>query len=210
MGVVEAALGYLTVRFLRGAGQVANAAVDSLLDRLAGVVASRIGSQSLDELAAQPRNDETREKIGRNIAARANVDPTFNSALKELVAELDELGGRQLVNEVYAQYSIQAIGAGSIAAGRDVIYAPTDVHVPDPTDISGAPGWVKLFIGVGFLTCVAGLGIFFYTLFTDMPDLNDPNFGETPSGIPIAFGVFFVGFAIAAIGSIGRAMSRRH
>jgi hypothetical protein len=40
-------------------------------------------------------------------------------------------------------------------------------------------------------------------------DLDDPNFGKTPAGIPIAAGVFFLGFIILGIGSMGRAMSKR-
>lgn len=51
--------------------------------------------------------------------------------------------------------------------------------------------------------------IFGYTLFTGMPDLNDPDFGDTPAGIPLAFGVFFAGFVILGVGSIGRALSKR-
>ena len=42
-----------------------------------------------------------------------------------------------------------------------------------------------------------------------MPDLDDPNFGETPSGIPLAAGVFFAGFLLLGIASIGRAFSKR-
>jgi hypothetical protein len=92
-----------------------------------------------------------------------------------------------------------------MAAGRDLTY----VHVPDPSDLSGASGWVKTSIVLGAIFAVGGLMIFFYTLFTDMPDLGDPDFGETPDGIPLAFGVFFVGFILMGIGSMGRAFSKR-
>jgi hypothetical protein len=68
---------------------------------------------------------------------------------------------------------------------------------------------VKFCIALGSLVAVSGLGVFFYTLFTVNTDLNDPNFGETPPGIPLAFGIFFVGFVLLGIGSIGRAMSKR-
>ena len=119
-----------------------------------------------------------------------------------VVAELDRMGGRNVINNVNAQLNVQAIGGG-IAVGGDY------VNVPDPSDLSGAPAWVKGTIALGLLLAVAGLGIFGYTLFTDMPDLDDPNFGETPEGIPLAAGVFFAGFVLMGIASIGRAFSKR-
>ena len=51
--------------------------------------------------------------------------------------------------------------------------------------------------------------IFGYTLFTDMPDIGDPDFGEVPPAIPLAFGVFFAGFVLLGIGALGRAFSNR-
>jgi hypothetical protein len=99
---------------------------------------------------------------------------------------------------------VQAFDHG-IAIGRDFNY----FHAPDPTDYSNAPVWVKFCIVLGSVVGVAGLFIFGYTLFTGMPDLNDPDFGAIPAGIPLAFGVFFAGFVILGIGSIGRAMSKR-
>ena len=206
--MVEVVVGYLTVHLLRGARHVADRTIESLLDRLAKLVEARLGPGPLDTLAGNPADAATQTQVRRNIEAAARTDPAFAQELDALRAELDQRGGREIINQVYAQMNVQAFDHG-MAAGRDLIYAPTDFNVPDPSDLSGAPAWVKLFIGLGFLTCVTGLGIFFYTLFTDMPDLNDPDFGETPPGIPLAFGIFFVGFAIVAIGSIGRAMSKR-
>jgi hypothetical protein len=205
---VEAVVGYLTVYLLRGAHRVANSAFDALVDRLARAVETRLGSGALDDLARNPRDPITRNHIRRQVEAQAAVDSEFASALEAMVAELDRQGGQAVINEVYAEHNVQVFGSG-MAAGRDLVYAPTDVRIPDPSDLSGAPGWVKLFLTAGFVTAVTGIGIFFYTLLTDMPDLNDPSFGETPRGIPIAFAVFFVGFGIAATGAIGRALSKQ-
>jgi hypothetical protein len=109
-----------------------------------------------------------------------------------------------LVNEVYARNNVQAFDHG-MAIGRDFNY----FHAPDPNDLSGAPLWVKFLIALGTVVAVAGICIFGYTLFTDMPDIGDPDFGEVPRGIPLAFGVFFAGFVLLGIGALGRTFSNR-
>jgi hypothetical protein len=128
----------------------------------------------------------------------------FAREVAQLVAELDRRGGRQLVNEVYARNNVQAFDHG-VAIGRDFNY----FHAPDPNDLSGAPFWVKFVIALGTVVAVAGMFIFGYTLFTDMPDIGDPDFGEVPPAIPLAFGVFFAGFVLLGIGALGRAFSNR-
>jgi len=122
-----------------------------------------------------------------------------------VISALDQHGGRQLVNNVYAQMNVQAFDHG-LAVGGDFNY----FQAPDPTDISDAPAWVKLCIVVGSVLTAGGALIFGYTLFTGLPDLDDPDFGDFPPGIPLAFGVFFAGFVVLGIASLGRAMSKRH
>ena len=206
---VEAVLGYLTVYLLRGAGRVADSVFDALVNRLVQTVEARLGSGAVDELSTNPRDPTTRDQIRRQVNAQMAVDPEFASTLKTLVDELDRQGGQDIINQVYARNNLQIINSpGAWQAGRDINV--TDINVPDPTDVSDAPGWVKLCLVAGPLIAISGLGIFFYTLFTGMnTNLEDPHFGETPSGIPIAFGVFFVGLVISAIGGLGRAVSSK-
>ena len=197
-------VGYLTAALLRGGRRVADRAVDALLDRLTGLVADRMGPGPVDRLGKHPRDETVQREVGLTIDGATSVDGNFARELAELVAELDRRGGRQMINEVYAQMNVQAFDHG-VAIGRDFNY----FHAPDPTDMSDAPAWVKLCAVLGSMLAVAGMFIFGYTLFTDNPSFDDPRFGETPDGIPIAFGVFFLGFVILGIGSLGRSLSRR-
>jgi hypothetical protein len=185
-------VGYLTAALLRAGGRLADRALDSLLNRLIDLVASRMGRAPLDRLAGNPRDEATQREVSLVIDGAISVDRAFARELAQLVAELDKRGGRQLVNRVYAQMNVQAFDHG-IAIGRDFNY----FHAPDPADYSNAPLWVKFCIVLGSVVAVAGLFIFGYSFFTDI------------TGIPFAFGVFFAGFVILGIGSIGRAMSRR-
>jgi hypothetical protein len=197
-------VGYLTAALIRGGKRWADRNIDSLLDRLTTVVVQRMGHRPLDRLAADPRDERLQREVGLTIDGAVSVDGAFARELAEVVDRLDRQGGRQVLNQVYAQMNVQAFDHG-MAIGRDFNY----FHAPDPTDYSGAPAWVKLFIVVGTLLAVAGLGLFGYTLFTDNPDLNDPSFGETPPGIGRAAAIFFAGFVILGIASLGRGLSKR-
>jgi hypothetical protein len=196
-------VGYLTAALARGGRRLTDRAVDALLDRLVDLVQQRLGSGPFDTLGRKPGDAGAEAWVAGSIDAAARMDPALAEELSTLVAELDRRGGRSLVNQVYADMNVQAIGGG-VAVGRDFTY----LNAPDPSDLSGAPLWAKTCIGIGSALAVAGLGIFFYTLFTGIPDAGEPGFGETPAGIPLAFGVFFVGFILVGIGSLGRAMSR--
>lgn len=198
-------VGYLTAALLRAGKRWGDRTLDQLLDRLTSLVANRMGRAPLARLAGNPRSPEVQRDVGLTLEGAISVDRTFARDLADLVRALDQRGGRQLVNNVYAQMNVQAFDQG-IAVGRDFNY----FHAPDPTDISDAPGWVKLFIVLGAALAIGGLFIFGYTLFTDMPDVGDPDFNEVPPGIPLAFGVFFAGFVVLAIASLGRAMAKRH
>ncbi|NUT90786.1 MAG: hypothetical protein HOY78_02035 [Saccharothrix sp.] len=92
-------------------------------------------------------------------------------------------------------------------------------------DLVGAPSWVKVFVWVGVLTAVAGMGVFFLELVTAMGSFGDQvdspgpfgtpdpyssrRTGPDPSKIGLAFGLFFVGFVFFIIGNLGNASSRR-
>ena len=200
-------VGYLTAYLLRGARALADQAFESLLDRLAQVIERRLGARPLDQLERNPGDQDTQQRVSQTIQGAMQHDPQFSAEVRALAEQLDRMGGRQIINQVYAQTNVQAFGERAIAATGPVTI--TDVKVPDPTDWSDAPGWVKLFAIVGIILCVVGFLIFGYTLFTDNQSLNDPNFGKMPAGVPLAFGVFFVGFVIAAIGAVGRSLSKR-
>jgi hypothetical protein len=197
-------VGYLTAAFLRGGQRWADRTVDSLLDRLTELVARRMGREFLVRLGHNPRDETLQREVGLTIDGAIRVDQTFARELAQLIAELDRHGGRHILNRVYAQINVQAFDHG-MAIGRDFNY----FHSPDPSDYSDAALWVKASIVLGSTLAVAGLLIFGYTLFTDMPSLDDPNFGEMPPGIPVAFGVFFVGFVFVGLGALGRAFSKR-
>lgn len=197
-------VGYLTAALLRGGRRIADRTVDSLLDRLTGLVADRMGPGPLDRLRKYPRDDTAQREVGLTIDGAVSVDANFARELAALVAELDRHGGREMINEVYAQTNVQAFDHG-MAIGRDFNY----FNVPDPDDMSDAPGWVKLCIVLGSVVTTVGMFMFGYTLFTDNPAPGDPNFGEVPAGIPTAVGVFFLGFVILGIASIGHSLSKR-
>ena len=197
-------VGYLTAAVIGAGKRWGDKKLDQLLDRLTGLVAGRMGRQPLDQLRRDPKNPTVQRDLGLTLDGATRVDPTFAQQLAEVVAALDQRGGREMVNTVYADMNVQAFDHG-IAVGGNFNY----FNAPDPSDISDAPAWVKVCIVLGSVLAVAGMFIFGYTLFTDMPDLGDPDFGETPPGIPLAFGVFFAGFVVLGVASLGRALSKR-
>lgn len=163
-----------------------------------------MGRQTLDRLKGNARDENVQRDVGLTLDGALRADPSFARELASVIAELDKRGGRQIINQVYARTNVQAFQDGIAVGGNFNVYPAADPH-----DYSAAPSWVKLCIVVGSALAVAGLFIFGYTLFTDMPDLNDPDFGQTPRGIATAAAVFFAGFVITGIGSLGRALSRR-
>lgn len=197
-------VGYLTAALLRGGQRWLDRSVDGLLDRLTGMVASRLGRDPIDRLEASPRDETVHRELGLTLDGALRANPDFARELERVVAELDRRGGREILNQVQAQTNIQAFDHG-IAVGGDFNY----FHTPDPSDLSGSPLWVKLCVVLGAGLCITGLAIFGFTFFTDLPALGDPDFGEIPSGVPFAFGVFFVGFVFVGIGSLGRSLSGR-
>jgi hypothetical protein len=192
-------VGYLTAALLRAGKRWGDRTLDQLLDRLTSLVAQRMGRSPLDRLAGNPRSAEVQREVGLRLDGAISVDRGFARELAELISALDQHGGRELVNNVYAQMNVQAFDHG-FAVGGDFNYLS-----PDPTDISDAPGWVKACVVLGSVLAIAGLFIFGYTVFT-APDTNST---KTPPGIALGFGVFFAGFVVFGIASLGRSMSKR-
>jgi hypothetical protein len=197
-------VGYLTAALVRAGRRLADRTIDALLDQLTSLVRRRLGQDSLERLAADPRDEQAQRDVGLTIDGAARVDAGFGRELAALVERLDRRGGRQVLNQVYADMNVQAFDHG-VAVGRDFNY----FHAPDPADYSDAAAWVKGLIVVGSLLAVAGMGLFGYTLFTGIPEPGDPDFGQTPAGFGIAAAVFFAGFVMLGIAALGRGLSRR-
>lgn len=197
-------VGYLTAALVRGGKRLADRKIDALLDRLTAVVMERMGMGPIDELAADPRDERRQRDLGLRIDGAASANRAFARELAEIAERLDRAGGRRMLNQVYAEMSVQAFDHGVAIGGDFNLF-----HAPDPSDYSGAPGWVKLCIVVGAVLAIAGMGLFGYTLFTGIPEIGEPGYGEVPRGIVAAGAVFFAGFVLLAAASIGRGLSRR-
>lgn len=89
-------------------------------------------------------------------------------------------------------------------------------------DLSGAPSWAKACVWIGTLVALAGFGISFFELLGTMSSIAEPigngfpsttsSFPERPStpDVRLGFGLFFGGAALAVVGQLGAATSRRH
>jgi hypothetical protein len=182
--------------------KVADRAINGLLDYLARRVQERLGRAPLGDLRRRPDDPRVRAHVDRAVQQAASADPAFAYDLARVQAELDQRGARYLVGDIYAPHGNVAVGHGATAIGN--VYA----QFRHPSDMRDAPAWAKTLMALGFLICLAGMGLFGYTIFTDQPEFGDPDFGRPPQGIGVAAGVFFTGFVIAAIGAIGAGMSR--
>jgi len=197
-------VGYLTAALLRGGQRWADRTIDSLLDRLTDAVTRRLGKGPVERLAQNPRDATVQREVSLTVEGAIAANKALERELARVVAELDKKGGRRILNQVYAQMNVQAFDRG-IAVGRDFNY----FNAPDPGDLSRAPLWVKVCFVLGAATCVGGLFLTGYNMFAGFPRPGDPNFGGFPPGTALGFGIFFVGFIITGIGSLGRALSRR-
>jgi hypothetical protein len=197
--------GYLAVAATRGAGRVFDKAVDGLFDRLAQRVAQRLGGQAVAAINARPGDREQQRRVGQGIEAIAGVDGQFAAELADLQRRLDSAVGRQLINTVYAQTSVQAFGGNAYGGGH------YEYNVPDPTDYSKAPAWVKVLTVLGIAVTLVGFGLAavnvlgFITSIPDMTESDRPDFGNFALG----FEVSFAGMVILAIAGLGKVMSKK-
>lgn len=197
-------VGYLTAALLRGGQRWADRTIDSLLDRLTTAVTRRLGKGPVERLAQDPHDATAQREVSLTIEGAIAANQALARELAQVVAELDKKGGRQILNQVYAQMNVQAFDRG-IAVGRDFNY----FNAPDPGDLSGAPFWVKTFIVLGAAICAVGFVLFAYGIFTGFDRSVASGSGGFPPKALLGFGVTFVGIVIAGIGSLGRALSRR-
>ena len=198
-GVVVA---YLTASLLKGGRRIADRALESLMDRLVERVSDRLGPRPINTLERDPADPGNQRLVAGKISEAMRADRAFARELTQLVTELNRHGGRQFINEVYAETNIQAFGGGH-AIGGNLIYAPPP---RDPSDISDSPAWVKVLAMLGGLLCIGAFGIFGYALFT-----NDPVPGETgpPDGVVQAAAVFFAGLVVMAVAGFANMFTKR-
>jgi hypothetical protein len=197
-------VGYLTAAGVSAGKRWADRRFDALLDRLTAVVRNRMGDRTLDRLARNPRDERVQREVGLTIDGALSVDRTFARELAKLIAKLDDRGGRQILNQVYAEMNVQAFDHG-VAIGGDFYH----FAAADPTDYSRDAVWIKLFMSVGSIVAIVAFGIFGYSLFTANTDLNSPDFGQPPPGIALAGALFFVALLLVSLASLGHALSKR-
>jgi hypothetical protein len=211
VGVV---VGYL-VAFLSGkAKRLADRAVDDLLERLYGKVASKLRSDpAMRQLEDDPSNDQAQASVVESLSAMAASNEQLTSELRQLVTELDRRGAQQLIisapvhGQVFQNVTAQH---GSIVGsiGRDVhIYQ--DAHAREAAELRSAGCLTKSLLVVGILLAFSGLGIFLYGFFTWNPRPGDPNFGGVPPAFAVAFGVFFTGFVLIGVSRMILGLRRR-
>lgn len=145
-GVIAA---HLAVAAARGERYL-DRAIDSALDRLSAAVAARLGSRPHAELARNPRDPVSQERIGHAIATAARGDHRFARELADAVARLDRGGARVLVNEVRAGINVQTFGGGNAHVG--------DYHEGDRYTDGYGPG-DELILGRGAGRWVAAAGL---------------------------------------------------
>jgi hypothetical protein len=192
--IIEGGLivGYLTAAFLRGGERMADRAVDALLHRLTDLVADRMGFELIDRLQEHPRDETVQREVGLMIDGATIADATFARELAALVAELDGHGGRQMINEVYAQTNVQAFDR-SMAIGRDFNY----FSAPDRTDKSEGielewtdfPSWVQFCTALSVVLIFVGMLGFF--MFSSVLAWKVGAFGMVMvAAVPFAYGAY--------------------
>lgn len=91
--------GYLAAAAARYGKRLADATVDAALDRLAGVVAGRLGSGPSADLERDPSDPRTRDRVARAVEDVARQDARFAADLAAVQAQLDRAGARPLINQ---------------------------------------------------------------------------------------------------------------
>jgi hypothetical protein len=213
-GVIAA---YLAAAVARGGERLLGRVVDGALDRLADSVARRLGPRPQNDLARNPYDSATLDKVSRAIDAVARRDAEFARELSGLRRQLDSHGGGLLVNQVRARVNVQAFGGGN-AAGRDYHegdhYETTNDYDPGDELISGrGPG--RALAWVGLLVALSGFAGFAYVIFSSFVDgSTGPLDLELIQGqlslLPAAFGAFVVGGLMYGFGAaISKAARKR-
>jgi hypothetical protein len=196
--------GFLAAAAARGGARLLDRTVDAALDRLAAVVASKLGPRPSADLARDPRNPNTLDAVSRAVQGEASRDPRFEHELARLQQQLDRPDVRYLVNQVQAGVNVQAFDHGRVHVGD---YYEGDHHSNDynPAD--------ELFIGrgvgrmialLGLLVALAGFAGWAYFIFSGFGgEMRNPFDLELVPGVPfapVAFGAFLVGGLVYGLG----------
>lgn len=203
-------VGYLTVA-VQGAGRAAaDRRTDSLLDHLNASVLRSVGRGPIDRLRQNPDDEAIRNEVGLTIDGAAARDGGFVQELEAIVAELDERGGRNLINQAYAQPAdpayAQPTPSAAGHAGPDGRGSRT--HPLLWFHMATAPLWSKVLIVVGFVVFMGGAVMFGYSIFTSLGDVDQLADGELPTAFRY-FGIPVAGILLIIIGNLGAAFSRR-
>ena len=196
--------GYLAAAVARGGKRLLDTAVNSALDRLAGVVSSRLGTKVVANLEERPSDPQAQQDVSAAIQAAADRDAGFARELATLQRQLDEAGARPLINEVRSVgINAQLFAPGQIHIGDH--YESNYSNDYDPGDeiiIGQGPGRVLAVLGL--LIGLAGFGGWIYFIFTGFGGGDDFLEFELLPGVPfapVAFGAFVVGGIVYGLGA---------
>lgn len=207
-------VGYL-VAFLSGkAKKLADKAVDELLERLYGKVASKLRADpAMRELEDDASNDAAQAAVARSLNAVVASNDQLASELQQLVKDLDQRGAQQLIvgapvhGHIFQNVTAQQ---GSIVGsiGRDVhIYQ--DSGSAEISALRNAGCATKTSMILGVLLALAGMGLGIFSVFTWNPQFGSSDFGQFPPGAMLGFGLFFAGFVLIAITKMIVTLRRR-
>jgi hypothetical protein len=207
-------VGYLVAYLTGKAKQLADKAVDGLLERLYAKVASTLrGTPSIRNLEDDPSNDQAQADLSEALSTVTKSNEALSAELQQIVDELNRKGAQQLIvsapvhGQVFQQVTAQQ---GSIVGsiGRDInIY-----QHPDSTYLEALSnaGWlVKLIMAAGIGSCLVGLGISVFSFLSWNPSFGDRNFGNFPPGTILGFALFFAGMMLMIIAKMSLLMRRK-
>ena len=189
--------GYLAAAVARGGARLLDKTVDGALDRLSAAVATRLGPRPSADLARDPSDPHTQDRVGRAVQGAASRDERFAHDLARLQQQLDRAGARYLVNQVRAGINAQAFGDGDVHVG-DYFEGNRYSNDYDPGDelvIGQGPG--RVLAALGLLVALAGFAGWMFIIFTAFGgEMDGPLDLELAPGVPlapVAFGAFLVG-----------------
>jgi hypothetical protein len=179
----------------------ATSPLEALLQRLVDRVQQRLGRTPLETLGRDLAAGKTTALVPQ-LAQAAREDHPFARDLAALITELDRHGGREIAAQAYPP----AFAGDPVEVTVGVASADSS---SEAADLASAPTWVKACYIIGFALCLTAMLIFGIALFTASSDPNDPDSFGPPRDIPVAFGVFFAGFVVAAIAGVRHSLSKR-